>query len=83
MKQVVREEGQRPIKIWTDDIEAEALQQAKNLARLPFIAGNGVALMPDVHAGKGSTIGSVIATDKVIIPATVGVDLGCGMVKKA
>lgn len=80
MKQVYHEEGSRPIKIWTDDIEAEALQQAKNLARLPFIAGNGVALMPDVHAGKGSTIGSVIATDKVVIPATVGVDLGCGMV---
>lgn len=61
------------------DIEDEALQQAKNLARLPFIAGNGVALMPDVHAGKGSTIGSVIATDKAIIPAAVGVDIGCGM----
>lgn len=79
MKQVQREEGARPVKIWTDDIEAEALQQAKNLARLPFIAGNGVALMPDVHAGKGSTVGTVIATDKVIIPATVGVDIGCGM----
>ncbi|TSP14049.1 RtcB family protein [Cupriavidus campinensis] len=79
MKQVIKEEGSRPIKIWTDDIEVEALQQAKNLARLPFIAGNGVALMPDVHAGKGSTIGSVIATDKAIIPAAVGVDLGCGM----
>lgn len=79
MKQVFHEEGSRPIKIWTADIEEEALQQAKNLARLPFIAGNGVALMPDVHAGKGSTIGSVIATDKAIIPAAVGVDIGCGM----
>ncbi|MGV2866369.1 RtcB family protein [Achromobacter sp. AGC39] len=79
MKQVLHEEGSRPIKIWTSDIEDEALQQAKNLARLPFIAGNGVALMPDVHAGKGSTIGSVIATDKAIIPAAVGVDIGCGM----
>lgn len=61
------------------DIEDEALKQAKNLARLPFINSNGVALMPDVHAGKGSTIGSVIATDKAIIPAAVGVDIGCGM----
>ncbi|AJX60990.1 RtcB family protein [Burkholderia pseudomallei] len=79
MKKVIQEEGARPLKIWTDDIEDEALQQAKNLARLPFIAGNGVALMPDVHAGKGSTIGSVIATEKAIIPAAVGVDIGCGM----
>ena len=89
--QVIKEEGSRPIKAWvgtkvsssseasTLDIEDSALQQAKNIARLPFIAGNGVALMPDVHAGKGATIGSVIATDKAIIPAAVGVDLGCGM----
>jgi len=83
---VIKEEGSRPIKAWVGEnedgalqIEDEALQQAKNLARLPFIAGNGVALMPDVHAGKGSTIGSVIATDKAIIPAAVGVDIGCGM----
>jgi len=61
------------------DIEDTALQQAKNLARLPFIAKNGIALMPDVHAGVGSTIGSVIATYKAIIPAAVGVDIGCGM----
>jgi tRNA-splicing ligase RtcB len=63
----------------TLNIEDEALQQLKNLARLPFIASNGVAVMPDVHAGKGSTIGTVIATDKAIIPAAVGVDIGCGM----
>jgi tRNA-splicing ligase RtcB len=61
------------------DIEDSALQQVKNLARLPFIASNGVALMPDVHAGIGSTVGSVIATDKAVIPAAVGVDIGCGM----
>jgi tRNA-splicing ligase RtcB len=79
MKQVIREDGGKPIKIWTHDIEDEALTQLKNLARLPFIAGNGVACMPDVHAGKGSTIGTVIATDKAIIPAAVGVDIGCGM----
>lgn len=79
MKKVIQEEGSRPIKIWTDHVEDEALTQLKNLSRLPFIAGNGVACMPDVHAGKGSTIGTVIATDKAIIPAAVGVDIGCGM----
>lgn len=79
MKSVVQEQGARPVKIWTDEIEVEALQQAKNIARLPFIASNGVALMPDAHAGKGSTVGSVIATEKAIIPAAVGVDIGCGM----
>jgi tRNA-splicing ligase RtcB len=78
--QVIKDDSMiRPIKAWTDDIEETALTQAKNLARLPFIAGNGVALMPDVHAGKGSTVGSVIATEKAVIPAAVGVDIGCGM----
>ena len=76
---VITDEGSVPLKIWTTDIEDEALTQAKNLARLPFMARNGVALMPDVHAGKGSTIGSVIATKAAIIPAAVGVDIGCGM----
>lgn len=79
MKQVLQEAGSRPIKIWTDDVEASALEQLKNLATLPFIASNGVACMPDVHAGIGSTVGTVIATDKAIIPAAVGVDIGCGM----
>jgi tRNA-splicing ligase RtcB len=79
MKQVINEAGSRPIKIWTDEVEESALQQLKNLARLPFIAGNGVACMPDVHAGIGATVGTVIATDKAIIPAAVGVDIGCGM----
>lgn len=66
-------------KEYVPDIEDSALTQLKNLARLPFIHSNGVAVMPDVHAGKGSTIGTVIATDKAIIPAAVGVDIGCGM----
>ncbi len=79
MKQVIHDQGSRPIKIWTEDIENEALTQLKNLARLPFIASNGVACMPDVHAGIGSTVGTVIATEKAIIPAAVGVDIGCGM----
>lgn len=72
-------EGLRPIKNWATDIEAGAWSQAVNLASLPFIAGNGIALMPDAHMGKGSTVGSVIATDRAIIPAAVGVDIGCGM----
>jgi tRNA-splicing ligase RtcB len=76
---VIQEVGNSPIKIWTDYVEDEAMVQLKNLARLPFIASNGVACMPDVHAGKGSTIGTVIATQKAIIPAAVGVDIGCGM----
>lgn len=79
MKQVIQEENYRPVKIWTDDVEASALGQLKNLARLPFIASNGVACMPDVHAGIGSTVGTVIATEKAVIPAAVGVDIGCGM----
>lgn len=76
---VTQDPGARPIKAWTDYIEDSALVQLKNLARLPFLASNGVAVMPDVHAGIGSTVGSVIATKKAIIPAAVGVDIGCGM----
>jgi tRNA-splicing ligase RtcB len=79
MKQVIQDQGSRPIKIWTDEVEASALTQLKNLSRLPFIASNGVACMPDVHAGIGSTVGTVIATEKAVIPAAVGVDIGCGM----
>jgi tRNA-splicing ligase RtcB len=79
MKQVIQDEGARPIKIWTDEVEASALTQLKNLSRLPFINSNGVACMPDVHAGIGSTVGTVIATEKAVIPAAVGVDIGCGM----
>ena len=78
-KIIFREDNARPVRIWTKDVEAEALTQLKNIARLPFIDRHGVAAMPDVHAGKGSTIGTVIATDKAVIPAAVGVDIGCGM----
>lgn len=76
---ITKEDGARPIKNWASILEDQAFNQAKNLARLPFIAPQGVALMADAHSGKGSTIGSVIATEKAIIPAAVGVDLGCGM----
>jgi tRNA-splicing ligase RtcB len=78
MKNIYSEEGFRPIKAWTD-VEDDALAQARNLARLPFIDRHGIALMPDCHLGKGTTVGTVIATDKAIIPAAVGVDIGCGM----
>lgn len=71
-------DGKVPIKIWTDDIETEAMDQLINMSKLPFIHKH-IAVMPDVHAGKGSTIGSVIPTKGVIIPAAVGVDIGCGM----
>ncbi len=79
MKQVIHDEGAHPIKIWTHDVDEGALQQLKNLARLPFIHRHGVVAMPDVHAGIGATVGSVIATAEAIIPAAVGVDIGCGM----
>lgn len=79
IKQIIKEDDSAPIKIWTTDIEDEALSQLKNVARLPFIAKNGIAAMADTHAGKGSTVGTVVATDKAIVPAMVGVDIGCGM----
>ena len=68
-----------PVKIWTDDVDERSLEQLNNIAKMPFIHHH-VAVMPDVHLGIGATIGSVIATHKAIIPAAVGVDLGCGMV---
>jgi tRNA-splicing ligase RtcB len=68
-----------PVKVFTDDIEDTARQQLVNLSKLPIIHHH-VAAMPDVHAGIGATVGSVIATDKAVIPAAVGVDIGCGMI---
>ena len=68
-----------PVKIWTDDVDERSKAQLTNIAGLPFIHHH-VAAMPDVHLGRGATIGSVIATHQAIIPAAVGVDIGCGMV---
>ena len=79
MKNVIRDPDSRPIKIWTDDIDDAALQQLRNIASMPFIDKHGVVAMPDVHVGIGATVGSVIATDNAIIPAAVGVDIGCGI----
>lgn len=69
-----------PVKMWTQGVpvEAQAKQQLANAARMPFIYKH-IAVMPDVHVGKGSTIGSVIPTLGAVIPAAVGVDIGCGM----
>ena len=68
-----------PVNIWTDDVDERSKEQLLNIASMPFIHHH-VAAMPDVHLGIGATIGSVIATHRAIIPAAVGVDLGCGMV---
>lgn len=77
IKQVVDTE-RMPIKLWLDDIEDGALQQARNLANLPFVY-KWVAIMPDSHQGYGMPIGGVLATTGVIVPNAVGVDIGCGM----
>jgi tRNA-splicing ligase RtcB len=71
-------EGRVPVKIWSKDVELEAQQQLINTAALPFVFKH-VAAMADVHGGKGATVGSVVATKGAICPATVGVDIGCGM----
>ena len=73
-------ENGKPIKLWTEGVpvEAQARQQLIDTASMPFIHGH-IAVMPDVHLGKGSTIGSVIPTRGAVIPAAVGVDIGCGM----
>ncbi len=67
-----------PVKVWTDRIEPEAIEQLKNVASLPVVHPH-VAAMPDVHLGKGATIGSVVPTRGAVCPAAVGVDIGCGM----
>jgi tRNA-splicing ligase RtcB len=72
------EGGKVPVHVWTDDVEGEALTQLANVARLPFVFRH-VAAMPDVHTGIGATVGSVIPTRGAILPAAVGVDIGCGM----
>ncbi|BBA32054.1 rtcb protein [Methylocaldum marinum] len=79
--EVIQPADGRHIKLWTRGVpvEDDAKTQVCNLARLPFIFSH-LAVMPDVHLGKGSTIGSVIPTLGAVIPAAVGVDIGCGMI---
>lgn len=76
----VIETGRAVVKMWTKGVpvEDEARRQLTNVARMPFVHSH-VAAMPDVHFGRGATVGSVIATKGAIIPAAVGVDIGCGM----
>lgn len=78
--QVMNDDGGVPVKHWTRGVPVEdaALRQLSNVAKLPFIH-KWVAAMPDVHVGFGATVGSVIPTKGAVIPAAVGVDLGCGM----
>ena len=72
-------EGERVhAKIWTDQVEDAAMKQIDDLCKLPFVHKH-IAVMPDVHMGYGSTVGSVIPTRGAIIPSAVGVDIGCGM----
>ncbi len=77
VKQIITK-GKVPVKIYTDDVEASAYKQLSQIAELPIIHSH-VAAMPDVHTGIGATVGSVIPTKGAIIPAAVGVDIGCGM----
>ena len=64
---------------WASILDIETLRQAERTSSLPFIHPH-VALMPDAHLGKGATVGSVLPTRAAIIPAAVGVDIGCGMI---
>jgi len=75
----VTTDGKIPIKIWCDDLEDGALQQAINLSNLPF-AYKHIAIMADAHRGYGMPIGGVLATDGVVVPFGVGSDIGCGMI---
>ncbi|MFO1422502.1 MAG: RtcB family protein [Candidatus Competibacteraceae bacterium] len=68
--------GRVPVKIYTDDVDPQAINQLLNVAQLPFVHSH-VAAMPDVHVGIGATVGAVIPTKGAIIPAAVGVDIGC------
>ena len=70
---VIKHDGKLPIKIWATGIEDSALEQAYNLASLPF-AFKHIALMPDAHMGYGMPIGGVMATEKVVVPNAVGVN---------
>ncbi len=68
----------RPVMIWTDHVEESAMRQIENLTTLPFLFHH-LAVMPDVHTGKGMPIGGVLACKNAVIPNAVGVDIGCGM----
>ena len=77
MRQIISTEN-KPIKLWLKDIDSGAMEQARNIANLPFVHSH-IAVMPDAHMGYGMPIGGVMATEGVVIPNAVGVDIGCGM----
>lgn len=77
VRQVI-DRGGVPVRIFTDDVDRQSIEQLAAVSRLPVVVGH-VAAMPDVHLGIGATIGSVIPTRRALIPAAVGVDIGCGM----
>jgi len=81
---MIRSKERKPIKAWVKGVALEqaALQQLIHLAGMPFIHKH-IAVMPDAHMGKGTTVGTVIPTIRAIIPAAVGVDIGCGMIAVA
>ena len=78
---LIHDPGAVPIKLWTRGVplEDQAREQLRKIARLPVV-GPWLAVMPDVHLGIGATVGSVVPTESAIIPAAVGVDIGCGMI---
>jgi tRNA-splicing ligase RtcB len=82
VEQVTRSDGSRGlVKMWEPNgypFESDAMNQIRNVASMPFVHKH-VAVMPDAHHGKGATVGTVIATKGAVIPAAVGVDIGCGM----
>lgn len=77
MQRIIKTE-KVPIKLWLKDIDQGAMEQARNIANLPFVHSH-IAIMPDAHLGYGMPIGGVMATEGVVIPNAVGVDIGCGM----
>src|SRR5690349_14331334 len=79
MGPVVLQGSRVDVRMWADPttVEPQAMQQLRNVANLRWV--HGVAVMPDVHYGKGATVGSVIAMRDAVSPAAVGVDIGCGM----
>lgn len=80
LPQVRETEGGVPVRIWTQELEASAWRQLSSLASLPFMHPRGIAVMPDVHLGSGACVGSVLPLRKAMVPAAVGLDIGCGMV---
>ena len=75
---ITNNDGRIHVKMWLNEIEDGALEQVKNISNLPF-AFHHVAIMPDCHQGYGMPIGSILATERVVIPNAVGVDIGCGL----